>query len=290
MKTSSDSDIFQSENLQHLFASINQYTSQSFVNMFHNKNVAIVGPSKDLLSKNLGPEIDSYDIVVKINYGYRLPSEDYGSRIDVLYLNKRIQLDHDWENVLNSDGHIKSCTSDVIMNFLDSLKKQHLDLKLIQLNSQSKINQPLSSNIFMYNIQYSFMPIIEHFFKEYQFTQTHPLLGTQAIIEILSCQPKTVKLFGFDFYYRLKENNYNCDNLTHADFYPKQYYDDQKLYSQIMKSHKDTLNIDIYIISNIILAIARNRNSGFNKYNTHILCTNEIRTIFQNFIRKFFFK
>lgn len=284
------SDIFQIENLQHLFASISQYTSQSFFNTFHNKNVAIVGPSKDLLSKNLGPEIDSYDIVVKINYGYRLPSEDYGSRIDVLYLNKKIQLDHDWENVLNSNGHLKSCTSDLIMNLLDSLKKQHPDLKLIQLNSQSKLNQPLSPDNFTYDVQYSFMPIIEHFFKEYEFSKTHPLLGTQVIMEILSCQPKTVKLFGFDFYYRLKENNYNCHNLTHADFYPKQYYHYEKLHSQIIESHKDTLNIDIYIISNIILAIARNRNSGFNKNNTHILYTNEIKTILQNFIRKNLFK
>ncbi len=269
------------ENLHLLFHQIRQYHTDFFINFFHNKNVAIVAPGKALLSQNMGFEIDSYDVVVKINFGYRLPPLDYGTRVDVLYFNKKIQLEHHWSNQLDDQGHLIKCNHSKILSFLDSLKLQHSDLQLIQLNSQSPINQPLSSTKYTYNIQYSFMPIIEHFFQQYLHSQTHPLLGTQAIIEILACQPHSLKLFGFDFYNKVKVS----PTLTYADLYPPQYYNSQKLNLHIDISHKDTLNIDISIITKVILEFAHHRNTNSNKYNTSILYTHAIKQILLNFIR-----
>ena len=53
---------------------------------FKNKSVAIVGPAPDLISKNKGSEIDSFDIVCKVGHHYKInDSENYGKRMDVLF-------------------------------------------------------------------------------------------------------------------------------------------------------------------------------------------------------------
>jgi len=53
------------------------------------KKVIIVAPSPHLIDKNLGEQIDSYDIIVRTNNSYLIDRpEDYGSRTDMLFINK----------------------------------------------------------------------------------------------------------------------------------------------------------------------------------------------------------
>lgn len=64
---------------------------------FKNKSVALVGNARGLLQKSFGKEIDSYDIVCRINRGFLLTekySEHYGSRTDIIFLNIYKTLSH----------------------------------------------------------------------------------------------------------------------------------------------------------------------------------------------------
>jgi choline kinase len=53
--------------------------------IFEDKKIIVVGPSPSLQGQNLGGFIDSFDLVIKINNGYKLNPKDYGSRCDVLF-------------------------------------------------------------------------------------------------------------------------------------------------------------------------------------------------------------
>lgn len=56
---------------------------------FANKSLIIVGPSPHLIGLNKGEEIDKYDIVIRTNNSYLINRpEDYGSRTDMLFINK----------------------------------------------------------------------------------------------------------------------------------------------------------------------------------------------------------
>ena len=59
--------------------------------IFKNKNVAIVGPATSLVGTGCGVEIDSFDLVVRHNNSYPVPTDlqfDYGSKCNVLFFNK----------------------------------------------------------------------------------------------------------------------------------------------------------------------------------------------------------
>jgi len=57
--------------------------------LIEDKRICIVGPSPILIGKNLGELIDSYDIVVRVNYSIGVPIQyqnDYGFKNDVWYI------------------------------------------------------------------------------------------------------------------------------------------------------------------------------------------------------------
>ena len=59
----------------------------SFIDLIKDKTIALVGPSCYLEGKNKGKLIDSNDIVIKINNYYKLPENDYGEKVDILFYN-----------------------------------------------------------------------------------------------------------------------------------------------------------------------------------------------------------
>ena len=69
--------VFQSPNLDN-----------SYEDMVKNKSVAVVGPASYLENSGLGEEIDSHDVVIRINRGCELIdkySKDIGKKTDILY-------------------------------------------------------------------------------------------------------------------------------------------------------------------------------------------------------------
>ena len=60
----------------------------SFKSILNGKTVAIVGPAQYMTGLGLGKEIDSFDVVVRLNRScesIRNYSKDIGSKTDILY-------------------------------------------------------------------------------------------------------------------------------------------------------------------------------------------------------------
>lgn len=63
--------------------------NQHLLDLVENKKVVIVGPSPQMIGSQTGPLIDSYDVVVRVNY-FQTPNNlkiDYGSRTDIMFHN-----------------------------------------------------------------------------------------------------------------------------------------------------------------------------------------------------------
>jgi len=69
--------------------------------MLHNKSIAIVGPAQS--NDMLKDEIDSYDIVIRLNYrgGNKMPPEiEFGSKVNISYYNSVFSADiSNYENM-----------------------------------------------------------------------------------------------------------------------------------------------------------------------------------------------
>ena len=73
-----------------------------YYKFLYNKRVAIVGPSINTLNSNQGKNIDSYDIVVRLNKSLPIPKnkvKDIGYKTDILYNSFNLK-DYPGENKL----------------------------------------------------------------------------------------------------------------------------------------------------------------------------------------------
>jgi Glycosyltransferase family 29 (sialyltransferase) len=71
--------------------------------IFKGKSVAIVGNSPGLINQGLGKEIDSHDLVIRLNGGIRVPKpEDLGRKMDVIFLGATMEKEKDFLE-LNKD-------------------------------------------------------------------------------------------------------------------------------------------------------------------------------------------
>jgi hypothetical protein len=145
------------------------------------KRVALISKAPSLENTNLGPEIDSYDMVVRVNQPFEFPShlhKDYGSRTDAVY------------DTMN-DQTIK-----LLNHYWDS----HAGRELIATRKTDQIKN-LRSDI---NFRYAHKSIIN--FRRKNLIQT----GILAAMDILK-DPNVSELFiaGYDFY--TTANNYTDD-------------------------------------------------------------------------------
>ncbi len=65
-----------------------QKTEEGFNKYLEGKRVCLVGPSDHLTGKGLGSTIDSFDVVVRLNFQWPLAQQlqkDFGKKLDVLY-------------------------------------------------------------------------------------------------------------------------------------------------------------------------------------------------------------
>jgi len=74
---------------------IRNLADKEFYDYLKGKRIIMVGPAPYLEGRGLGKEIDSYDVVIRINHGIVLAKtnpEDYGSKTNVLYVNQKMRL------------------------------------------------------------------------------------------------------------------------------------------------------------------------------------------------------
>jgi hypothetical protein len=133
---------------------------------FENKSICIVGNASHLFERDYGKEIDSYDLVVRTNKGfYNLNKKSQGSKMDVL-----------------AYSHF-----DLIKENLNNLKTD----KLIQMSLKHRNKNELKNTV--YYPEKSYNELVE------KLGHNRPSTGLMIIDYILSCNPKSIDLYGFDF-------------------------------------------------------------------------------------------
>jgi hypothetical protein len=165
-----------------------------------NKNIIIVGPAQSLEGKGLGKEIDSYDIIVRLNNSYSIfynknknIKNDVGSRTDVLYhtgaIGKALSLAAKKYKI----GKLKLLRKDKIKWFVskrDPLRGTDTEKKYTK--SFEKIAKGKIKFVTVHN---KFLKSLRQLLKK-----TDPNMSTLAIIHLLKFNFKKLKIVGCDFY------------------------------------------------------------------------------------------
>ncbi len=167
----------------------------SYREIIENKNVAIVGPAAYLQNSHLGKEIDSHDVVVRINRSVettKVYGEDVGLRTDVLYSCLI-------EKAANA-GKIK----------IDELV-DHYKVKFLCAPPESDYSGISTETKFHYMVDKKKMKkiserlpvrIVDHGFhtKLAKHVNCRPNTGFLAIYDLLRFKPKKLSIYGFSFY------------------------------------------------------------------------------------------
>lgn len=170
------------------FSQINEIYDGKFNYDFTNKKVALIGNSPNLLEKEFGSKIDTYDIVIRCNHS---PIKGYekhvGTKTNFRVLSSKV-FGYDEITSLSKFNH----------NYLPELDNQHFIIKM-----------PLNRfpNHSLYGFEKNFkstnkITVIKDSFQQKiikNLQNKEPSTGLFAIILFLSVVEK-VDMFGFDFY------------------------------------------------------------------------------------------
>lgn len=161
---------------------LNSNQDKKFKIYLKGKKIALVGPK--FSNKPLGDEIDNYDVVIRTNFrkNSNLPYSVYGSKTNVSYYNSY--------RVVNTKDDIKKNQTELDwMVFKSENDIRKLELDFSQINTRVSMDP---SNFFLFS---------------------SPMSPQRIIYDILSYQPKELKIFHFDFY---NSGSYN-ENYKHWD-------------------------------------------------------------------------
>jgi len=180
---------------------------------FKNKSIAIIGNSKSLFTKTQGAEIDSHDVVCRINRGiYIADKQHQGLKTDVWAYGSYKQVEDlfDCIKCLNTihlthiDRTIKLEGFKKKQNFYFKKTKFYLPTEIIkELENTSNINRPSSGLLLLYYV-----------FK---------------------CNPKIINLYGFDW----KET----PTWYYHEFETVHNWDEEKKYIKEMFLNKSYINL-----------------------------------------------
>lgn len=170
--------------------------AKDYVELVKDKSVAIVGPAMYMKDSNLGSQIDSHDVVVRINRGLESTlkySSDIGRKTDLYYscLIERAQqtgvLNPD--TILNTHGirHIVA-PPDSDMKGISRGNRPH---SLVDLD---KVKLLVDSGISVYLVDSNF-----HTQLALQ-VDCKPNTGFLAIYDLLRTELKSLSIYGFSFY------------------------------------------------------------------------------------------
>ena len=154
-------------------------TREQIHRVFFGKNVALIGNNESLCHKEYGDEIDSHEVVVRMNRGiFAVGTESHGSKTDVILYSK------------------PTVFKGIIEPF-EKLPSLFLDCTFIHTYPANKKNVIFSKKTYLYTKQdrWYFERPVE--FGKY--SQKMLSTGACAIDLILKCQPYRLNLYGFDW-------------------------------------------------------------------------------------------
>lgn len=145
-------------------------------NLIENKSVCLVGGSSAIIGSNLGKEIDSYDVVARVNYHWPFP-KGLINKIENPTIHNGNRTDLFFHSGFQSTG---ACPEEI---------SKFNDLKLIVIyKNQQRILDFCKKNQ------------INLCLEEHTREVSYPTTGFNAIINIIKCNIKKLYICGFDFY------------------------------------------------------------------------------------------
>jgi hypoxanthine phosphoribosyltransferase len=161
---------------------------RKFFNYIKGKRVIIVGPASYLQGKGRGMEIDSYDVVIRVNHAIPIDyPADYGTRTDVLYHAMTI-------TALNKEPHratqlqFKAWEAADIKWFVSALDE----------------DKPLVRKLtpFLNSVYFKWTTVPEMFYDQVKESigVKLPSTGVLAIAHLLESEAESLTIVGFDFY------------------------------------------------------------------------------------------
>lgn len=176
-------------------------TKEEIHKVFFGKTVALIGNNESLCHTDYGDEIDSHEVVVRINRGiFAVGTDSHGSKTDVILYSKPTV----FKGLIEPFGNLPSL---------------FINCTFVHTYPANKNNRLLSKKTYFYT-------------REERWHFTHPVgfpkrsqkmlsTGACAIDLILRCQPYKINLYGFDwnktgtFYhsvdYELTKDKHNFD-------------------------------------------------------------------------------
>lgn len=227
---------------------------KTLANAVKGKKVIVVGPSPWMNNKKFGKEIDSYDIVVRVNQGIYLPinySEDYGSRTDIIYTSQKArdryldkfppeflktklivllgQKKH--ENYPPMKIFCKICEKEIVNGQNYCLNKDWVNGMPVELCHPKCVYPDLNYDSFP-------VPIVWRDIAKHQTQYGFSILtGVLAVHDMLCFGAESVHVMGFDFYDCVKKAlRTNAEKTNVGDMYCKGYI---VLKDTLRLSHKD---------------------------------------------------
>ena len=210
------------------FLEINKLLDVSFKEYIKDKNVLLIGPSDFLEEKNLKDFIDSSDIVIRINLGYKLTldenNKDYGTKTNVVYLNQKIRyFGNNYQNKIIEELENKENNEE---NNEENNKNNKLEYIVLNCCGLPKLIDNYKHENDYTHIIHSDLDKLKKILN----INTNLYMGTQIIIELLACKPSHLILIGMDFY------NNNCC---------KTYIENNKIFDETYKLNENEKNIRI---------------------------------------------
>ncbi len=168
-------------------------SNEKFFKILNNKSIAIVGPAET--DQKNAHEIDSFDVVVRLNYtflGKNLDKIHKGLKTDVSYINGE-QTDY---LIKNNNGKLPddikiACVKDNETKRIDFLKK---------VNPNKYIKRITNYNMFTFNSSLSFLPLV--------------------LLDIMESEFKNIKIFHSDMFLTINRS---------PGYYPKEFNLGQKI-------------------------------------------------------------
>ncbi len=184
--------------------------------LLYDKHIAFVGHGSKMNGSKNGSLIDSFDIVIRLNQALPIKNkEDYGSKTDVLYN----CLDDEIENGGSIDASLwKNCGVKVVICPFPTSEF------FVRPEKSDKLRGVIP-------VGYGNREVYDNLRKGCN--GYRPNTGTASLVDVLRFEPKTVNLFGFDFFRTMYDKKYVAGLNRDYDG------SDKKKFEQHLKTNPD---------------------------------------------------
>ena len=187
--------------------------SKKYAKFLKGKKICIVGPAPHINGSGSGEEIDSYDIVVRLNKGYLLPKEyqqDIGESCDIIY---QTCMPRDYMGITMPIEELKGSTKWICCSCPDKIHKHHIKDFIKYVDGRIGVHIMNKKKWDKYAIKLA---------RSNSIVISPPTSGFSAIIDLLRYDIEEMYIVGMTFFQKRGKNNevyypgYPTNDPTHS--------------------------------------------------------------------------